>query len=61
MALHRLLMADEARVEFRAACDGIGARTTGNLVIQGGGVEGYWFDWVNARILLREARALIGE
>jgi tetratricopeptide (TPR) repeat protein len=61
MALHRLLMADEARVEFRAACDGIGARATGNLVIQGGGVEGYWFDWVNSRILLREARTLMGE
>jgi hypothetical protein len=30
-----------------------------NLLDRGSGVQGFWFDWVFAKILLREAKGLI--
>jgi hypothetical protein len=30
-----------------------------NRLDRGSGVQGFWFDWVFARILLREAKGLV--
>jgi hypothetical protein len=32
---------------------------TGAVLAPGGNNDGFWFDWVNAQILLREARGMI--
>ncbi|HOB32150.1 MAG TPA: serine/threonine protein kinase, partial [Verrucomicrobiota bacterium] len=57
MALHRLAHAADARAELAIAKELIEARFSNGLT-RGTGVQGFWFDWVFARILLREATAL---
>jgi eukaryotic-like serine/threonine-protein kinase len=51
---------DLARSELAQAREKIESRFNQGLEI-GAGAEGFWFDWVFARVLLREAVALIGE
>jgi hypothetical protein len=36
-------------------------KTGSEKIDPGGNEEGFWYDWVNARILYREAASLIGE
>jgi serine/threonine protein kinase/tetratricopeptide (TPR) repeat protein len=58
MAWHRLEKSVEARAELDLACEIMGNRFTGQLDTRDTS-KGFWFDWVNARILRREAEALI--
>jgi hypothetical protein len=58
MACHQLGETDEARTELAQGKTMIEDQFASGLK-NGGGVEGFWFDWVFARILLREAEALI--
>jgi serine/threonine protein kinase len=51
---------DLARSELAQAREKIESRFNQGLEI-GAGAEGFWFDWVFARVLLHEAVALIGE
>jgi len=59
MALYRLGENDSARAELSQARSAVEAKANGPLQMGGGG-EGFWFDWILARILLREATALVG-
>jgi serine/threonine protein kinase len=59
MALYREGRAQEARAELAAARELIDAKFNVGLD-RGSGVQGFWFDWVFARILMREAEALVG-
>ena len=56
MAYHRLGRADEARVELAAGRE-IVENKFKNRLDAGGPVQGFWFDWLFARILLRESLA----
>ncbi len=47
---HQLPLAASSRFRVRQFASGLK---------KGGGVDGFWFDWIFARILLREAEALI--
>lgn len=55
----RLGKTDDARTELDLACQIMGDRFTGKLESQLN-PDIFWFDWVNARILRREAEAMIG-
>ncbi len=56
MAYHQLGRADEARVELAAGQEIVENKFRTRL--DGGGpVQGFWFDWLFARILLRESLA----
>ena len=59
MALHQLHRPEESRKELLAARERIGGKVDGYLASDWTKRE-YWFDWVNARVLLREASALTG-
>ena len=48
----------EAQTELAAGHDAVAAKFAGDLD-HGSAPEGFWFDWVFARILLREAQGLI--
>ena len=56
MSYHRLGRADEARVELAAGRE-IVENKFKNRLDAGGPVQGFWFDWLFARILLRESLA----
>ncbi|MEX1048885.1 MAG: serine/threonine-protein kinase [Akkermansiaceae bacterium] len=59
MACFRLGKTEDARAEFDSASQIMGDRFTGQLNTQlDSGI--FWHDWVNTRILRREAEALIG-
>jgi serine/threonine protein kinase len=58
MASHQLGEAVEARVRLETGRKMIGAEFSAGLTAGKGG-EGFWFDWLFARVLLREAEALI--
>ena len=56
MSYHRLGRADEARVELAAGREIVENKFRTRLGA-GGPVQGFWFDWLFARILLRESLA----
>ena len=58
MACHRLSEAVKANSELAQGRDMVMAKFAKGLD-EGNGGEGFWFDWLFARILLREAEALI--
>jgi serine/threonine protein kinase len=58
MASHRLGQTAQARSELAQGREAIENKFKSGLD-RGTGVHGFWFDWVFARILLREATALI--
>ena len=58
MALQQLHRTAEARAELAAGQDAIDGKFRAGLD-QGSAPHGFWFDWVFARILLREAQGLI--
>jgi tetratricopeptide (TPR) repeat protein len=60
MSCQHLGQTDEARSELTQARDMIEDKFKNGLD-RGTGVQGFWFDWVFARILLREAMGLMGE
>jgi len=58
MALARLGRHEEARAELAQAGDVVDAKFRGRPD-RGTPVQGFWFDWAFARILVREARVLV--
>ena len=58
MACQRLGRTDEARAELAAGRDLVEGKFKGHLD-RGTPVQGFWFDWDFARILLRESTALV--
>jgi hypothetical protein len=60
MSCHRQRQADEAGSQLAKARDMIEANFKYGLE-HGNTGQGMWYDWVFARILLREATALIGD
>ena len=58
MACQHLGQTDEARSELALGRESIENRFKSGLD-RGTGVQGFWFDWLFARILLREAAELI--
>jgi eukaryotic-like serine/threonine-protein kinase len=58
MSLHQLQRGDDAVTELTAARDGVGSKLRGRLE-KGTPIQGFWFDWAFAHILLQEAVALI--
>jgi hypothetical protein len=58
MACHRLGRAEEAHAELAAARE-IVERKSKTRPDAGGPVQGFWFDWIFARVLVREGTALI--
>ena len=58
MALYRLGETDAAHSELAHAREDIQTKFKGPLDV-GGSTEGFWFDWLLSRILLREATALV--
>jgi len=60
MSRHQLGQTDEARSGLAQGRETIERKFQSGLE-RGTGVQGFWFDWVFARILLREATALIEE
>jgi hypothetical protein len=58
MSLHQLGQLDEARAELAAGREPINSKFKGRMDL-GTPVQGFWFDWAFARILLREATTLI--
>ncbi|MEO7100629.1 MAG: serine/threonine-protein kinase [Luteolibacter sp.] len=59
MAWFRLGKIEDSRKELELACKIMGKRSTGRLEALDAS-NAFWFDWVNARILRREAEGLIG-
>jgi hypothetical protein len=59
MAAHQLGRAAEARAELSAAREIVENKFRGR-VDRGTPVQGFWFDWAFARILLREGAGLMG-
>ena len=58
MSCQHLRLTQEARSELARGREAIEARFKTGLD-RGSGTAGFWFDWVFARVLLREATALI--
>ena len=58
MAYHRLGRPDEARAELLAGREIVEGKFKSRLDA-GGPVQGFWFDWLFARILLRESMAVL--
>ena len=58
MASHELGEVEEARAQLDAGRKLVEAQFSAGLTI-GNGNEGFWFDWLFARVLLREAEGLI--
>ena len=58
MSCHRLGRVDEARSELQAGRE-IVENKFRNRLDAGGPVQGFWFDWIFARILLRESVGLL--
>ena len=58
MACQQLQEGETARSELASGRAAVAAEFTGGLQ-EGNGSVGYWYDWIFARILLREAEALI--
>jgi len=59
MARHQLQQADAAESEFAQGCEIIESKFRSGLGMDED-IFGRWFDWLIARILLREATSLIG-
>jgi len=59
MSCQHLGQADEARSELTHARSMIEDKFKKNGLDRGTGVQGFWFDWLFARILLGEATAMI--
>ncbi len=59
MSLYQSRQPEDARIELTQSREVIENKLKLGLDL-GNGTEGYWFDWVLGRILLREATALIG-
>ena len=60
MALWQLKEADSARTQLALGTGLVAAEFAGEMT-EGNGSAGFWYDWLFARILLREADALIGK
>jgi hypothetical protein len=60
MASHQLGHHDPARKNLADARAAVDRKFAGSL-IEGVGGLGFWYDWLFARVLLREATAMIGE
>ena len=60
MASWQLSQDDEAKANWRQGRDQVEQRFQNDLVI-GGGTQGFWFDWIAARLLLQEATALMAQ
>jgi serine/threonine protein kinase len=60
MAYSQLGQIGDARAELDQSRQGIEARL-GKGLDAGSGAQGYWFDWVLGRILMREAVTVLGE
>jgi hypothetical protein len=58
MALQRLGRRDEARGEMAVAQEIVDTKAR-NTADRGTPVQGFWFDWAFARILLRECAGMI--
>jgi serine/threonine protein kinase len=58
MACHRLGRYDEARTELQAGREIVESKYR-HRMDAGGPVQGFWFDWAFARVLLREGTALL--
>jgi len=58
MAYHQLGRAEDARSELATSRETVLSRSSSGLG-RGTPVQGFWFDWALARILLREASALM--
>jgi serine/threonine protein kinase len=58
MASHKLGEADEARTQLEAGRALVDKEFAGGLGI-GNGSQGWWYDWLFARVLLREAEGMI--
>jgi eukaryotic-like serine/threonine-protein kinase len=58
MACQKLGEQDQARVELAQGEKLVEAQFEGNLK-PGNGLEGFWYDWLFARILLKEAQAFV--
>jgi serine/threonine protein kinase len=50
-----------AKVFLNMTVDQVTEKTSSEKIAPGGNEEGFWYDWVNARILYREAASLVGE
>ena len=59
MADQRLGKAQEARTELAQAQETIENKFK-NELDRGTPVQGFWFDWVFARVLLKEAEQMVG-
>ena len=58
MSFQKLGKVQDARAQLKAGREAVDAKFRNGLD-RGTGVQGFWFDWVFARVLLREATALI--
>jgi hypothetical protein len=58
MSCHRLGQEEEARAELLAGREIVESKFRQRLDA-GGPVQGFWFDWIFARVLLRESLALL--
>jgi hypothetical protein len=58
MSYHRLGQVAEARTELAAGREIIETKFKNRLEV-GGPVQGFWFDWIFARVLLRESVAVL--
>ncbi len=61
MIEHRGGRPGNARAFLNLAAAPVMEKTGAGTIPRGGNDEGFWYDWVNARILHREAAAMIGE
>jgi serine/threonine protein kinase len=61
MVEHRGARTANAKVFLNMTADQVTAKTSSETIAPGGNEEGFWYDWVNARILYREAAAMVGE
>ena len=61
MIEHRAGRAVNARAFLRQAAAPVMENTEAGKIANGSNDAGFWYDWVNARILYREAAAMIGE
>jgi hypothetical protein len=61
MVEHRGGRVANARAFLAMTAAPVTGKTATGKMVNGGNDEGFWYDWLNARILYREAASLIGE
>ncbi|MEO6003188.1 MAG: serine/threonine-protein kinase [Opitutus sp.] len=59
MAYHQLGREAEAQIEFKTGREIVESKLSKGKLDRGTPIQGFWFDWAFARILLRESAALI--